>query len=146
MPAPKDKKSIQRLLGSLNFFARYIPNMSTITHPLRELLGKNVPFHWTKTHDQALEEIKKILANAPVLGYYNVNKTVILEADASSHGLGAVILQVLSNVPHEVIFEQLSYTKTAQLKEIRRTFAANFANIRRTRAALFANFAAHRAV
>jgi len=93
MPAPKDKKGIQRLLGSLNFFARYIPNMSTITHPLRELLGKNVPFHWTKTHDQALEEIKKILANAPVLGYYNVNKPIILEADASSHGLGAVILQ-----------------------------------------------------
>ena len=59
MPAPNDKKGIQRLLCSLNFFVRYIPNMSTITHPLRELLGKNVPFHWTKTHDQALEEIKK---------------------------------------------------------------------------------------
>ena len=93
MPAPEDKKGIQRLLGSLNFFARYIPNMSTITHPLRELLGKNTPFHWTQTHDHALNQIKKILASAPVLEYYDVNKPVILEADASSVGLGAVILQ-----------------------------------------------------
>lgn len=93
MPAPQDKKGIQRLLGTLNFFSRYIPNMSTITHPLRELLGKNVPFHWTLTHDTAWKKIKLILSTAPVLGYYDVNKPVILQADASSVGLGSVILQ-----------------------------------------------------
>ena len=93
MPAPDDKKGVQRLLGTLNFFSRYIPNMSTITHPIRELLGKYVPFHWTPTHSQAFTQIKQILANAPVLGYYNVEKDIILEADASSLGLGACILQ-----------------------------------------------------
>ena len=40
MPAPKDKKGIQRLLGSLSFFARYIPNMSTITPPQRTVRKK----------------------------------------------------------------------------------------------------------
>ena len=93
MPSPVDKKGVQRLLGTLNFFARYIPNMSTITHPLRELLGKNTPFNWSTTHDNAVSQIKRILTSAPVLGYYDVTKPVILETDASSHGLGAVILQ-----------------------------------------------------
>ena len=93
MPSPVDKKGVQRLLGTLNFFARYIPNMSTITHPLRELLGKNTPFNWSTTHDNAISQIKRILTSAPVLGYYDVTKPVILETDASSHGLGAVILQ-----------------------------------------------------
>ena len=93
MPAPKDKKGVQRLLGTLNFFSKYIPNMSKITHPIRELLGKHRPFHWTPAHDHSFTQIKHILTNAPVLGYYDVNKPVILEADASSHGLGAVIIQ-----------------------------------------------------
>ena len=93
MPNPVDKKGVQRLLGTLNFFSRYIPNMSTITHPLRELLGKNVPFNWSTTHDNAITQIKQILTSAPVLGYYDVTQPVTLETDASSHGLGAVILQ-----------------------------------------------------
>ena len=93
MPNPVDKKGVQRLLGTLNFFSRYIPNMSTITHPLRELLGKNVPFNWSTTHNNAITQIKQILTSAPVLGYYDVTQPVTLETDASSHGLGAVILQ-----------------------------------------------------
>ena len=93
MPAPVDKKGIQRLLGTLNFFSRYIPNMSTITHPLRELLGKHTPFHWNSTHNHAIAQIKQVLTHSPVLGYYDVNKPVTLLADASQHGLGAAILQ-----------------------------------------------------
>ena len=49
----------------------------------------------------------------------------------------------LSNVPHEVIFKQLSTTKNDLIEKICRTFSAHFANIRRTRAALFTKFAAH---
>ena len=44
MPVPTCKKDIQRLLGMLNYLSQYIPNMSTITVPLRNLLKKDVPF------------------------------------------------------------------------------------------------------
>ena len=93
MPRPEDKKGIQRLLGTLNFLSRYIPNLSTLTHPIRSLLEKHVPFTWTVTHDTAFDNIKQVLSSKPVLGFYDVNKPITLAADASCHGLGACILQ-----------------------------------------------------
>ena len=44
MPGPTRKKDIQRLLGMLNYLSQYIPDMSTITVPLRNLFKKDVPF------------------------------------------------------------------------------------------------------
>ena len=38
MPKPTDVTSIQRLLDMIKYLAQYIPNQSTITEPLRELL------------------------------------------------------------------------------------------------------------
>ena len=93
MPKPQDKAGVQRLLGTLNFLNRFIPNLSTITHPMRQLLVKNVPFVWTYEHDLSFNTIKSILINSPVLGYYNVNDPIILQCDSSSTGLGACILQ-----------------------------------------------------
>jgi len=34
MPAPSDKKDVERLLGTINYLAKFIPNMSTITQPV----------------------------------------------------------------------------------------------------------------
>ncbi len=54
MPAPQDKAGVQRLLGMVNYLAKFIPGMSEITAPLRELLKKNV-------HCIGLKSIKKHL-------------------------------------------------------------------------------------
>ncbi|XP_042145244.1 uncharacterized protein K02A2.6-like [Ixodes scapularis] len=39
---PKNRKELQVFLGMVNFVARFVPNMSTITAPFRELLKKEV--------------------------------------------------------------------------------------------------------
>ena len=93
MPPPSDKSGVQRLLGMVNYLAKFIPGMSEITAPLREILKKNVPWHWTNKHPIAFEKIKEILATDPILKYYDVTKPVVLQTDASSKGLGAVLLQ-----------------------------------------------------
>ena len=41
MPSPTDKTGVQRLLGTLNFLAPYLPNMLVLTQPLRTLLKKH---------------------------------------------------------------------------------------------------------
>ena len=95
MPEPHDKEGVQRLLGMVNYVSKFVPNMSVITSPLRELLKKDVTWHWSVRHAKAFEEIKTILANPEpgVLTYYDVTKPVNLQVDASKSGLGAVLIQ-----------------------------------------------------
>ena len=69
MPPPTDVSSLQRLLGMSRYLSQYIPNESTITAPLRELLKKNADWKWTKSHDTALQQLKTALTHAPTLSF-----------------------------------------------------------------------------
>ena len=93
MPKPTDKTGVQRLLGMINFLAKFIPKMSTITQPLRCLLMKDVDFTWSHEQDRALTEIKMVLTREPVLGFYDPKKKVTLLCDDSKYGLGACLMQ-----------------------------------------------------
>ena len=55
MPEPEDKKGVQRLLGMVNYVAKFVPNVSEKTAPLRELLKKDVAWHWNEKHRNAFE-------------------------------------------------------------------------------------------
>ena len=83
----------------VNYVSKFVPNVSEITSPLRELLKRDVSWHWSVTHAKAFDKIKTILANPEpgVLTYYDVTKPVKLQVDASKSGLGAVLIQ--SNMP-----------------------------------------------
>ena len=93
MPPPEDKKGTERLLGVVNYLAKFVPNMSTITKPIRELLRSDVEFQWGDAQEKAFQEVKDVLTKAPVLAYYDVKKPVKVTCDASKCGLGAALLQ-----------------------------------------------------
>ena len=92
MPPPEDKKGTERLIGTVNYLAKFIPNMSTITKPIRELLKSDVEFQWGSTQEEVFQKIKEILTEAPVLAYYDVKKPVTVTCDASKSGLGPALL------------------------------------------------------
>ena len=93
MPTPTGKASIRRLLGIINFLAAHIPNMSTITAPVRDLLKSDVVFQWNPEQAHALQRIKDILSTAPMLSYFDPSIRSVIQADASQYGLGACLLQ-----------------------------------------------------
>ena len=65
MPIPADKKGVQRLLGMVNYVGKFIPNLSTMTAPLRKLIEKDSEFKITKDHVDAMKKIKKGIDRAP---------------------------------------------------------------------------------
>ena len=93
MPKPTCKKETISLLGFINYLARFLPRLSEVAQPLRDLTQANARFAWSKQHDKTFEEVKKLVVEAPVLKYYDINEEVTLQCDASERGLGATLLQ-----------------------------------------------------
>ena len=93
MPPPQDKKGVERLLGMLKYVAKFIPDMSSIIQPIRELVKKEVHFIWEWEQEVAFKKIKEKLSVAPALTFFNVKKPTTISCDASQSGLGAVLMQ-----------------------------------------------------
>ena len=93
MPEPTDKDGVRRLVGMLNFLSPFIPNKAAIISSLCDLLKNNVPWLWLPEHKAAIDKVKLILSDKPVLKLYDPAIPVTIQADASSKGLGACLLQ-----------------------------------------------------
>ena len=100
MTSPTDKAGIRRLLGMINFLAAHIPNMSSITAPLRCLLKSDVIFEWGPEQDTAVTRVKEILSSSPTLRYFDPTVVSTIQADASQSGLGACLLQRGKPIAH----------------------------------------------
>ena len=90
---PEDKAARLRVLGMVKLLSKFIPNESEVTAQVRELLKYGAVWSWQPEHTEAMEKLKTLLASAPVLKYYDVNKPVIIQVDASQSGLGACLIQ-----------------------------------------------------
>uniref|UniRef100_A0A3B3HY91 Gypsy retrotransposon integrase-like protein 1 n=1 Tax=Oryzias latipes TaxID=8090 RepID=A0A3B3HY91_ORYLA len=93
MPPPTDKEGVRRFLGFVTYLSKFIPNLSEIDAPLRQLTKRDVEFMWQPAQQQAFEKLKDVCTNPPVLKFFDVSKPVEIYCDASSTGLGAVLIQ-----------------------------------------------------
>ena len=82
MPQTTSKQDVQRLLGMLTYVSKFIPEFSTKTSPLRDLIKKDVNFEWTSHQEKEVTDIKKILTSNPVLQLYDVNKDVTVSVQS----------------------------------------------------------------
>ena len=94
-PAPTKVKELQAFLGMLNYYACYLPNLSTVLAPLHELLSKDCKWTWGKRQMEAFKQAKGMLNSSDLLVHYNPSKELVLSCDASPYGLGAVLSHII---------------------------------------------------
>ena len=93
MPNPTDVAGVRRFLGFVNFLSKFLPSLSDICEPLRQLTVKDTVWSWHEIHDRAVEKIKRLVTSEPVLSYHDPQKELTLQCDSSETGLGAALLQ-----------------------------------------------------
>ena len=85
---PQNTKELKIFLGFIQYLGKFMPNMATVSAPLRELLEKNIAWHWDLEQEASFEKHRYLDTTIQENHY-----PVTLSVDASSKGLGAVLLQ-----------------------------------------------------
>jgi hypothetical protein len=92
-PTPENVSQVRSFHGLAEFYRRFVQDFSTIAAPLNNLTKKDVPFKWGNEQNQAFQELKKRLCEAPLLKLPDFGKAFEIECDANGVGIGGVLLQ-----------------------------------------------------
>ena len=109
-------KDLQSFLGAANFFRRHVPQFSTSSYKLTNLLKKNQNWKWGDEEEKLVQELKDKLASLTKLGSPKMEGEVVIFTDASDFQAGATIFQwqkvdgeVFANMhPKPKAFEEMS--------------------------------------
>ena len=90
-PTPRNVKQLRSFLGLIQYYGKFIANMSSLLHPMYKLLKAKVRWKWDDQCNKAFENAKQKLMEAPVLAHYDPTRSLKLATDASAYGIGAVL-------------------------------------------------------
>lgn len=107
---PNNAEEVRSFLGLMNYVGKFIPNLATISEPLRYLTKQNTSFEWSPEHIHSFNQLKSSLIKHSTLGYYSVHDRTQVIADASPVGLGAVLIQFKGNEPRIISYANRSLT------------------------------------
>ncbi|XP_047520687.1 uncharacterized protein K02A2.6-like isoform X2 [Pieris napi] len=103
MVYPKNVSELKSFLGMVNFYGKFIKNLSTHLAPLYELLKAGKQFIWSKESSLAFNKVKKLLCSAEVLVHFDISAESIVTCDASSYGVGCVLASRAPNGSERVV-------------------------------------------
>ena len=108
--SPESKMELQEFLGMVTYMCRFIPKLAEHTANLRNLLKKGIDYVWSESHEREFRKIKGLICQETTLTYLSVGEETVIQVDASSRGLGAVLLQNIK----PITFASKSLSSTEQ--------------------------------
>ncbi|XP_070510420.1 uncharacterized protein [Cardiocondyla obscurior] len=97
MPQPRNTTELRAFLGLINYYGRFIRNVSTILNPRYKLLEgsqeKKIPFNWNQSCKTAFQEAKRAFVSNQILTHFDTTLQTIVACDASPYGVGAILSQ-----------------------------------------------------
>jgi len=100
---PKNKKQVQSFLGFINFYRKYIRDLSLHTEILNELTRKKSTWDWGERQQRAFEEIKQKFLEDIIIQYPDFNNKFFISTDASRTHLGAELFQINQEGQHQTL-------------------------------------------
>ena len=91
MKQPTNPSELKTFLGIVNYYRKFLRDPATVLDPLHQLLKKEVPWQWNNEHETAFKDVKTMLSSWKVLTPFDPQKPLVLTADASPVGIGAVL-------------------------------------------------------
>lgn len=110
-PQPRDKKSVRRFLGLCAYYRRFVQGFSKIAEPLTRLTKDDAPFEWKDDQERAFRELQQRLQSSPVLAHFDAHADTEIHTDASSVGLGAVLVQLQNGHERVIAYASRSLSK-----------------------------------
>ena len=93
-PEPRNISELKSYIGMLNYYAKYIHNLSHQLAPLYDLLKKDKKWQWGKEQEKAFKQSKTLLTSDLILVHFDPTKPLILACDASPRGIAAILSHV----------------------------------------------------
>ena len=72
----------------LNYYRKFLPNLSTCLAPLYKLLQRQIHYNWGHEQKEAFKKAKDLLTSSDVLTHYDTSKPLVLACDVSPYGVG----------------------------------------------------------
>jgi len=89
--APRNIKEVQKFLGLVNYYRRFIKDFAKIATPLYILVRKKQKWKWKKEQEEVFRKLKAMFTTEPVLAIPDIDRKMRVEADASDYTTGGVL-------------------------------------------------------
>ena len=96
-PRPENVQQLRSFLGLVNYYHKFLPNLSTTLNPLNGLLEQGKRWKWTTECEEAFHSVKKLITSDMVLTHYDPGRPLRLACDASPVGIGAVLSHIMED-------------------------------------------------
>ena len=96
-PAPRNVSQLRSFLGMVNYYGKFLHQLSTLLAPLYQLLQQKSRWHWGKEQQDAFTHVKQQLTSSQLLVHFDPQEKLLLSCDASPYGIGAVLSHVMED-------------------------------------------------